>query len=104
MLGLCYTGVFTKLATLSPNPMYREIAEEHFDYWQNGIRSTPGGLKYLDSWGVAKYPAAESFVQLVYYKETGEQNILILLKVKLTTFLGTTHKHVLHGWIWRQLS
>ena len=28
------TGVFTKLATLSPNPMYREIAEEHFDYWQ----------------------------------------------------------------------
>ncbi len=62
------TGVFTKLATLSPNPMYREIAEEHFDYWQNGIRSTPGGLKYLDSWGVAKYPAAESFVQLVYYK------------------------------------
>lgn len=82
------TGVFTKLATLSPNPMYREIAEEHFDYWQNGIRSTPGGLKYLDSWGVAKYPAAESFVQLVYYKETGEQKYLDFAKSQIDYILG----------------
>ncbi|WP_459076789.1 glycoside hydrolase family 9 protein [Herbivorax alkaliphila] len=33
------TGVFIKLATLSPNPMYKEIAEDHLDYWQNRIRS-----------------------------------------------------------------
>ena len=50
------------------------------DYWQNRIRTTPGGLKYLDSWGVCKYPAAESFVQLVYYKETGEKKYLTLQK------------------------
>lgn len=68
------TGVFIKLATLSDNPKYKQIAEEHLNYWQNQIVTTPGGLKYLDSWGACKYPAAESFVQLVYYKDTGEKD------------------------------
>ncbi|NLL73378.1 MAG: glycoside hydrolase [Clostridiales bacterium] len=82
------TGVFVKLATLSSNPKYKQIAEEHMDYWQNGIRTTPGGLKYLDSWGVCKYPAAESFVQLVYYKETGNQKYLNFAKSQIDYILG----------------
>lgn len=82
------TGVFVKLATLSPNPKYKLIAEEHMEYWQNGIKTTPGGLKYLDSWGVCKYPAAESFVQLVYYKETGEQKYLDFAKSQIDYILG----------------
>lgn len=82
------TGVFVKLATLSDNPKYRRIAEDHMDYWQNRIRTTPGGLKYLDSWGVCKYPAAESFVQLVYYKETGEKKYLDFAKSQIDYILG----------------
>lgn len=82
------TGVFVKLATLSSNPKYKVIAEEHMEYWQNRIRTTPGGLKYLDSWGVCKYPAAESFVQLVYYKETGQQKYLDFAKSQIDYILG----------------
>jgi len=50
MLGLCFDRVFIKLATLTDKPLYKQIAEDHLDYWQNRIKSTPGGLKYLDSW------------------------------------------------------
>jgi len=79
--------VFIKLATLTDKPLYKQIAEDHLDYWQNRIKSTPGGLKYLDSWGVCKYPAAESMVQLVYYKYTGTRDALILQRARLTTYL-----------------
>jgi endoglucanase len=82
------TGVFTKLATLSPNPLYKSIADDHIDYWQNRLQTTPGGLKYLDSWGVCKYPAAESMVQLVYYKYFGDQKCLDFAKNQIDYILG----------------
>jgi hypothetical protein len=82
------TGVFTKLATLSTNPLYKEIAEDHMDYWQNRLKATPGGLKYLDSWGVCKYPAADSMVQLVYYKYTGDKSCLDFAKNQIDYILG----------------
>ncbi len=82
------TGVFIKLATLSPNPLYKEIAEDHLDYWQNRLKSSPGGIKFLDSWGVCKYPAAESMVQLVYYKYTGDKSCLDFAKSQIDYILG----------------
>lgn len=82
------TGVFTKLATLSPNPLYKSIADDHIDYWQSRLKTTPGGLKYLDSWGVCKYPAAESMVQLVYYKYFGDQKCLDFAKDQIDYILG----------------
>lgn len=88
------TGVFIKLATLSDNPKYKTIAEEHLSYWQNGIKTTPGGLKYLDSWGVCKYPAAESMVQLVYYKYTGDKRCLDFAKGQIDYILGDNPNHM----------
>ncbi|WP_024831726.1 glycoside hydrolase family 9 protein [Ruminiclostridium josui] len=82
------TGVFTKLATLSTNPLYKSIADDHIDYWQNRLQTTPGGLKYLDSWGVCKYPAAESMVQLVYYKYFGNEKCLEFAKNQIDYILG----------------
>lgn len=82
------TGVFIKLATLSPNPLYKAIAEDHLDYWQNGLKSSPGGIRFLDSWGVCKYPAAESMVQLVYYKYTGDKSCLDFAKSQIDYILG----------------
>ncbi len=82
------TGVFTKLATLSKNPLYKSIADDHIDYWQNRLKTTPAGLKYLDSWGVCKYPAAESMVQLVYYKYFGNQKCLDFAKSQIDYILG----------------
>jgi hypothetical protein len=83
-----FTGVFIKLAKLSTNPKYKKIAEEHLDYWINGLGTTPGGLKYLDSWGVCKYPVAEAMVQLVYYKETGDKKYLDFAKSQCDYVLG----------------
>ena len=88
------TGVFTKLATLSKDPKYKIIAEDHLDYWQNRLKSTPGGLRYLDSWGVCKYPAAESMVQLVYYKYTGEKKYLDFAKSQIDYILGDNPNHM----------
>lgn len=82
------TGVFTKLATLSTNPLYKSIADDHVDYWQSRLKTTPAGLKYLDSWGVCKYPAAESMVQLVYYKYFGGQKCLDFAKSQINYILG----------------
>ena len=86
------TGVFIKLATLSDKPIYKEIAEDHIDYWQNRLKSSPGGIKFLDSWGVCKYPAAESMVQLVYYKYTGDKSCLDFAKSQIDYILGDNPK------------
>ncbi|MDP4182275.1 MAG: glycoside hydrolase family 9 protein [Bacillota bacterium] len=88
------TGVFTKLATLSTNPRYKAIAEDHMDFWQSRLKSTPGGLKYLDSWGVCKYPAADSMVQLVYYKYTGDKRCLDFAKSQIDYILGDNPNHM----------
>ncbi|HEX9058567.1 MAG TPA: glycoside hydrolase family 9 protein [Clostridia bacterium] len=88
------TGVFTKLATLSTNPLYKSIADDHMDYWQSRLKSTPGGLKYLDSWGVCKYPAADSMVQLVYYKYTGNKKCLDFAKSQIDYILGNNPNHM----------
>ncbi|GAE90466.1 endoglucanase [Acetivibrio straminisolvens JCM 21531] len=86
------TGVFIKLATLSDKPIYKAIAEDHLDYWQNRLKSSPGGIKFLDSWGVCKYPAAESMVQLVYYKYTGDKRCLDFAKSQIDYILGDNPK------------
>jgi len=86
------TGVFIKLATLSDKPLYKEIAEDHLDYWQNRLKSSPGGIRFLDSWGVCKYPAAESMVQLVYYKYTGDKRCLDFAKSQIDYILGDNPK------------
>jgi len=50
MLGLCFDRGVYQACNLTDKPLYKQIAEDHLDYWQNRIKSTPGGLKYLDSW------------------------------------------------------
>jgi len=68
-------GVFVKLATEFPEkPLYRQIAEENLNYWMNGLPSTPGGLKYINSWGNNRYVAAECMLAMVYYKNMASPN------------------------------
>jgi len=73
---------FIKLATLTDKPLYKQIAEDHLDYWQNRIKSTPGGLKYLDSWGVCI---------------PGTRDALILQRARLTTYLEIILKPASQG-------
>ena len=68
-------GVFVKLATEFPDkPLYKQIAEENITYWMNGLSTTPGGLKYINSWGNNRYVAAECMLALVYYKNMTTPN------------------------------
>ena len=61
---LCWDDVnlaaIIKLAELTDNSKYHEVIDYNLNYWQNSLRTTPGGLKYLTSWGVLRYAAAAS--------------------------------------------
>lgn len=83
-----YGGVFLKLAQVTSTPKYRTIVENNFSYWMNGITTTPGGLRYLNSWGVLRYSMAESMLALVYYKTSGKQEYLNLAKSQVDYALG----------------
>lgn len=66
-----YAGIL-KLAQLTGKKVYINWIENHFDYWNNGdstgskIKYTPGGLPFLDIWGVLRYASAEGFMQKVW--------------------------------------
>ncbi|MDP4182723.1 MAG: glycoside hydrolase family 9 protein [Bacillota bacterium] len=83
-----YTSTFLKLSQISTEPKFKKIAMENLDYWMNKITTTPGGLKWLTGWGVCKYPAAESMIMLVQYKNTGEEKYLNFAKSQIDYILG----------------
>lgn len=83
-----FSSTFLKLSQISDDPKFKRIALEHMDYWMNSIRTTPGGLKWLTGWGVCKYPAAESMIMLVQYKNTGEKKYLDFAKEQIDYILG----------------
>jgi hypothetical protein len=46
---------------------YKDDAERWLDYWSNGTGPhTPGGLVYIDSWGMMRYAANTAFFALLY--------------------------------------
>lgn len=83
-----FSSTFLKLSQISDDPKFKRIALEHMDYWMNTVRTTPGGLKWLTGWGVCKYPAAESMIMLVHYKNTGEKKYLDFAKQQIDYILG----------------
>jgi len=83
-----YSSAFLKLSQISDDPKFKRISLEHMDYWMNTVRTTPGGLKWLTGWGVCKYPATESMIMLVHYKNTGEKKYLDFAKGQIDYILG----------------
>ncbi|CAM2006440.1 glycoside hydrolase family 9 protein [Acanthopleuribacter pedis] len=64
-------GSYVLMATLTGESRYKEDAQRWLDYWTvgvngNRIRTTPGGLAYLDTWGALRYSANTSFMALIY--------------------------------------
>ncbi len=68
-------GSYVLLAMLTQDPakraQYRQDVERWLDYWTVGyngerVRYTPGGLAWLDRWGVLRYAANTAFIALVY--------------------------------------
>jgi endoglucanase len=82
-------GVILKLAQLTTNNMYKTIIEENLNYWINSVTTTPGGLKYLDSWGTLRYTAAECMLAEVYYKTSNNPEYLNFAKGQIDYMLGS---------------
>lgn len=88
-----FGGVFIKLAQLTNDPKYVIIAEENLDYWMNNAPTTPGGVKYINSWGALRYTAAECMLALVYYKTTGRTEYLNFAKEQIDYMLGNNPRN-----------
>jgi endoglucanase len=83
-----FGGVFVKLAEITKESKYVKIAEENLNYWMDGVARTPGGVKYINSWGALRYTAAECMMAVVYYKATGEEKYLNFAKEQIDYILG----------------
>ncbi|HEX9771328.1 MAG TPA: glycoside hydrolase family 9 protein, partial [Kiloniellales bacterium] len=64
-------GSYVLLSILTGNTTYRADAERWLDFWTTGFQGnrityTPGGLAWLDQWGVNRYAANTAFIALVY--------------------------------------
>jgi hypothetical protein len=45
-----YLAVFVKLSEFTGNQTYKDAVQYNLNYWKNDIRTSPGGMKYLDNW------------------------------------------------------
>lgn len=88
-----FGGVFVKLAQLTNDPKYVVIAEENLTYWMTQVPATPGGVKYINSWGALRYTAAECMLALVYYKTTGNTEYLNFAKQQIDYILGNNPRN-----------
>ncbi|MGD9200794.1 MAG: glycoside hydrolase family 9 protein, partial [Chitinispirillia bacterium] len=64
-------GCYVYLARLTGKEKYRIDTERWLDFWTCGFESfkikyTPGGLAWLDRWGVLRYSANTSLFALIY--------------------------------------
>ncbi|GAE89288.1 glycoside hydrolase family 9 protein [Acetivibrio straminisolvens] len=84
-----YMGVFCKLAELTGEQKYIDAMNFNLDYWMNTLTTTPGGLKYLDSWGALRYAAAEAFIAMRYYELTGNESLKSFAKSQIDYMLGS---------------
>ncbi len=83
-----YPAVMLKMAESTGEAKYREAVEYNLSYWKNDLKTTPGGLKYLDQWGVLRYAAAESMLALLYYRQTGDESLKAFAKSQIDYILG----------------
>jgi endoglucanase len=70
-------GAYVLLANLTGKQKYIDDANRWLDYWTVGVngekvRTSPGGMAVLDSWGALRYAANTSFAALVYSDRTAD--------------------------------
>ncbi len=63
-------GAYVLLAKLTGKQMYKDDAQRWLNYWSatdgSGIKYSPGGQAFLDTWGSLRYAANTAFAALVY--------------------------------------
>ncbi|MEV0609311.1 glycoside hydrolase family 9 protein [Polymorphospora rubra] len=68
-------GAYVLLANLTGRQKYVDDANRWLDYWTVGVdgekvRTSPGGMAVLDTWGALRYAANTAFAALVYSDKT----------------------------------
>lgn len=99
-----------KMAQLTENFKYMIGIENNLTWYGQDLRQTPGGLPWLDSWGVLRYAAAEAglgfmaskLVGINLYNSTAEDTMDYILgdnprnSSYVTNYLGNPPRHPHH--------
>jgi hypothetical protein len=88
-----WAAVFIKLYQATNSQVYKDCIEANLSYWMTGIATTPGGLKYLDSWGVLRYTAAECAIALLYSDISGNTSYRDFAKTQIDYILGNNPRN-----------
>lgn len=83
-----YLAVFVKLSEFTGNQTYKDAVQYNLNYWKNDIRTSPGGMKYLDNWGALRYSSAASLLAMLYYKQTKDESLKTFAKSQIDYILG----------------
>lgn len=83
-----YLAVYAKLSELTGNKTYKDAVEYNLNYWKTGIKTSPGGMKYLDNWGALRYASAASLLAMLYYKQSKDESLKTLAKSQIDYILG----------------
>jgi hypothetical protein len=80
--------VILKMAQMTGETKYKDAMAYNLNFWMNDLKTTPGGLKYRDVWGVLRYAAAESMLALLYYDQTKDESLKTFAKSQIDYILG----------------
>ncbi|MCL6589606.1 MAG: glycoside hydrolase family 9 protein [Firmicutes bacterium] len=88
-----FAGVFVKLAQVSANTQYANIARENLTYFMTAAPTTRAGETFINSWGALRYTAAECMLALVMYKYEGTADYLNYAQKQIDYMLGTNPRN-----------
>lgn len=59
------------LAKNTGDNSYKQMVENHLDWWCDGITKSPKGLAWLDSWGSLRYATTTAYIASIYSQWDG---------------------------------
>ena len=80
--------VMCMMAKITGKKDYKNAVKFNLNHWKDNVPTTPGGLKYLNQWGVLRYSAAESMIALVYYGIERDPSLKEFAKSQIDYILG----------------
>lgn len=89
-----YLAAFYKLYQLTNNQKYADAIDYNLNYWINDLTTTPAGMKYLHNWGVLRYNAAQSFLALLRYQQTANEEYKEFAQTQIDYILGDNPENI----------
>ena len=75
-------------ASATGDSKYKDALASSMSFWKNGVSTSNGGLKILDSWGTLRYTSAQCMLALVYYKLYKDESAKSFAKSQMDYILG----------------